>query len=41
MKKENMDYYKVYKPYKMLKQIKKLPKNKHFVYEFLRQVKFL
>lgn len=41
MQKENMDYYKVYKPYKMIKQVKKISKNKHFVSEFLRQVKFL
>lgn len=41
MQKENIDYYKVYKPYTMVRKIKKMPKNKHFVYEFLRQVKIL
>ncbi len=41
MRKESINYYKVYQPYKMVKNLKKLPKNKHFVYEFLRQIKFL
>lgn len=41
MKRENIDYYKVYRPYKMIKKIRKMPQNKHFVYEFLRQVKIL
>lgn len=41
MKREEIDFYQIYKPYKMLKKLKKQQKNKHFIYEFLQQLKFL
>ncbi len=38
---ENIDYYQIYKPYKMIRKLQKHAKKKHFVYEFLYQLKIL
>lgn len=41
MKRENISYYKIYKVKDMIKYIKKNYKINHFVYEIVRQIKFL
>lgn len=41
MRNENIDYYRVYKPYQVIKKLKKGEPKKHFVYDFIRQIKFL
>lgn len=39
MEKDGIDYYDVYNPFKVLKKYKK-NKKKHFIYRFLREIKF-
>lgn len=41
MRRENVDYYQVYHPLKMLRKLQKLSKKKHFVYQFIQELKFL
>ena len=41
MTNEEIDYYQIYKPYKMIKKLRKVGNKKHFVYEFLQQLKIL
>ena len=41
MRRENIDYYQVYNPLKMLKKLQKETTKKHFVYEFIQEMKFL
>lgn len=41
MIREGIDYYQIYQPFKMLKKIRKQKENNHFVYKFLRKIKFL
>lgn len=41
MRNENIDFYKIYKVENIIKYIKNNCKKKHFVYEFVRQIKFL
>lgn len=37
--KEHIDYYDVYNAYKMIKKLKRID-NKHFIYRFIRNIKF-
>lgn len=39
LEKEAYDYYQVYIPYKVIKKIKKNDKQKHFIYDFVKQLK--
>lgn len=41
MKNENILYYQIYKPYEMIKKIKKSYSKNHFVYNFIRKLRFL
>lgn len=40
MEKEGMNYYKIYQPKKIIKAIKKETKKKHFIYDYVRNLKF-
>ena len=37
---EKVDYYKVYNSYHLIKKVRK-SKNRKFIYQFLREIKFL
>lgn len=39
MKREEIDYYQIYRPLKMLKKLQKETNQKHFVYNFIKQLK--
>lgn len=41
MRREKIDYYQIYHPLKMLRKIQKNYPKKHFVYEFIQELKFL